>query len=133
METGEQAGVIGAQELISRHEEWKLTFWAAVFSRKPLTLEQIDQIVHPKKCPIGRWLDGPESIPFRERQEFVDLLTDHESFHAEMLEVAALLGRKDFSNAAKAIGEDSSFVQCGRKLATSILAVNRLVRIVAPG
>jgi len=132
MEIHEQSGVMGAQELIARHEQWKLTFWAAVFSRKPLTLEQVEQIVHPNKCPIGRWLEGPESAPFRKRQEFVELLADHEAFHAEMLEVAALLGRKDFRSAAKAIGEESSFAKSGRKLATSILAVNRLVRILAP-
>jgi hypothetical protein len=132
MELEHQTKVIGAQELISRHEQWKLTFWVAVFSRKPLTLEEVDQIVHPNKCPIGRWLEGPESAPFRERQEFTELLAHHEAFHAEMLDVAALLGRKDFSNAAKAIGEESSFAKCGRKLAMSILAVNRLVRIQAP-
>lgn len=126
------AELLSAKDLIARHEEWKLTLWAAAFSRTPLSVEQIQQIVYPDRCPIGRWLDSPASAALRKHQTYKDVVQNHQDFHQEMMEVASLLTRRDFPAAVRAIQNGSSFAECGRRLAASILALNQLEKILAP-
>jgi hypothetical protein len=123
--------LLGAKELIARHEEWKLTFWAAVFSRKPLTVQQLEQVVHGDRCPIGRWLEAQADTELAASVEFQEVVSNHNDFHLEMMEVASLLARKDYGAAARAIQEGSTFAASGRRLALSILALNRVCRILA--
>ncbi len=128
----EPAQVLSAKDLIARHEAWKLTLWSAAFSRKPLSVEEVAQIVYPERCPIGRWLLSDASSGLRESQEYQDVLQSHQEFHHEMMEVASLLSSKDFPAAKQAIQEGSSFAATGRKLALAIMALNRLEKIHAP-
>ncbi len=123
--------LLSAKDLIARHEQWKLTLWAAAFSRKPLTLEQIDQIVHAVRCPIGRWLEAQADTELGSSPEYSEVVQNHVEFHQEMMAVAMLLTRKDFQGAFRAIQDGSSFAICARRLATSILALNRVRRIHA--
>jgi len=122
------AELLSAKDLIARHEDWKLTLWAAAFSHKPRSVEQIQQIVSPDRCPIGRWLDSPASAALREHQAYKDVVQNHQ----EMMEVASLLTHKDFLAAVRAIQNGSSFAEYGRRLANSILALNQLEKIPAP-
>ncbi len=123
--------LLTAKELIARHEKWKLTLWAAVFTRKPLSVEQINQIVHQELCPIGRWLAAQEVTELGASAEFEEVSRNHQDFHAEMMEVALLLARKDYGASAAAIQEGSSFSISGRRLARSMLALNQVSRILA--
>ena len=123
--------LLTAKDLIARHEEWKLTFWAAVYSRKALTVQQIDQIVHGERCPIGRWLEAQADEELGGSAEYETALNEHGEFHGEMMQVAAMLARKDFVAAASSIKEGSSFALAGRRLAVAILALNRVCRILA--
>jgi hypothetical protein len=121
-----------AKDLIARHEEWKLTLWAAAFTRQALTVDQIEAIVYPDCCAIGRWLLSDASGKLWESDEFKELKQLHGEFHGEMMEIAKLLTSRDFPGAVKAIKEGSSFAEVGRKLARGIAAVNKLERILAP-
>jgi hypothetical protein len=123
--------LLNAQDLIARHEEWKLTLWAAVFTRKPLTLQQVDQIVHQERCSIGRWLEAQAATELGTSAEYEEVVRSHQDFHLEMMQVAALLARKDYGAAAVAIKDGSSFSVAGRRLARAILALNRVRRILA--
>jgi len=123
--------LLTAKDLIVRHEKWKLTLWAAVFSRKPLTVEQIDQIVHQEHCPIGRWLEAQAATELGTRAEYEEMVQNHIDFHGEMMEIAMHLARKDYAAAARGIQDGSSFSLSGRRLAQSILALNRIYRILA--
>jgi hypothetical protein len=124
----EGAEMLSAQDLIALHEGWKLTLWAAVFTRKPLSLEQIDQIVHQDRCAIGRWLLAQAETELGSRPEVVSA---HEDFHLEMMQVASLLAHKDFAAAKVAIQEGSTFSAAGRRMGMAILGVNRVCRILA--
>jgi hypothetical protein len=128
----ESVQVLSAKDLVALHEAWKLTLWAAAFSRKPLTVEELAQIVYPERCPIGRWLLSAASAALRDSEEYQTVLQNHQEFHKEMMEVASLLSSKDFPAAKQAIQEGSSFAENGRKLALSIMALNRLEKILAP-
>jgi hypothetical protein len=125
----QSAELLDAKDLIACHEQWKLTLWAAAFSHKPLTLEQVEQIVHADRCAIGRWLEAADEPDLRASEEFRLVVENHNEFHGEMMQVAALLARKNYSAAARAIGEQSSFAETGRQLAASIFALNRIKRI----
>jgi hypothetical protein len=120
-----------AQDLIARHEQWKLTLWAAAFSRKPLTVEQVAQIVYAGRCPIGRWLEAQAGTELGVLAEYEEVVRNHVDFHQEMMEVASMLTRKEFTAAVKAIQEGSSFAVSGLRLAKSILELNRVRRILA--
>jgi hypothetical protein len=128
----EEEELLSAKDLISRHEQWKLTLWAAIFTRKPLTVQQIDQIVHAAHCPIGRWLEAQASTDVACREEYQEVVENHDDFHQEMMQVAVLLSSKDFQGAAKAIQDGSGFARSGKRLAQSILTLNRIQRIMAP-
>jgi hypothetical protein len=124
--------VLTAKDLIARHEAWKLTLWGAVFSRKPLSLEQVNQIVHAEQCPIGRWLESEASANLRDSEEYEDVVDFHADFHEEMMAVASLLASKEYDEARRAIAPGSSFAETGRQLVQAITALNRVQRIVAP-
>jgi hypothetical protein len=128
----ESVQVLSAKDLVARHEAWKLTLWAAAFSRKPLTVEELAQIVYPERCPIGRWLLSGASAALRDSEEYQSVLQNHQEFHQDMMQVASLLSGKDFPAAKQAIQEGSSFAENGRKLALAIMALNRLEKIQAP-
>ncbi len=123
--------MLSAKDLIARHERWKLTLWAAVFTRKALTVEQVDQIVHQERCPIGRWLNAQAGTELGRRGEYEEVVQDHAQFHGEMMEIAMLLARKDYAGAAQGIQEGSSFALSGKRLAQAILELNRVCRIMA--
>jgi hypothetical protein len=126
------APVLSARELVARHEEWKLTLWAAIFSRSALTEEQLTQIVHADQCPIGRWLLSEASAHLAHCDEYKAVVEEHKNFHAEMLEVASLISAKDFRAAGKAIGDSSSFMQCSRRLSRAMMGLNRVSRLEVP-
>jgi hypothetical protein len=128
----ESVQVLSAKDLIAHHEAWKLTLWAAAFSHKPLTVEELAQIVYPERCPIGRWLLSAASAAVRDSEEYRSVVQNHQEFHNEMMEVASMLSGKDFPSAKQAIQEGSSFAANGRKLALAIMALNRLEKIQAP-
>ena len=123
--------LLSAKDLIARHEKWKLTLWAAVFTRKPLTVDQIDQIVHEDHCAIGRWLVAQAGTPLGACAEYEEVIQNHREFHLEMMQVAMLLARKEYGAAASAIQEGASFSLTGRRLAQSLLTLNRVCRILA--
>jgi hypothetical protein len=109
-----------------------LTLWAAVFTRKPLTVEQIDQIVHADRCAIGRWLAEQAETDLACSEEYQEVVENHEEFHREMMEVAMMLTSRDFEGAMKGIQEGSDFTRCGRRLAVSITELNRVQRMMVP-
>jgi len=129
---GDAEVLLNARDLIACHEAWKLTLWAAVFTRTPLTREQVDQIVYPERCPIGLWLGSPASSSVRDRSEYAEVVENHDEFHQEMMQVASLLAKKDYQGAAGAVADGSAFVMSGRRLALSIVALNRVERIEVP-
>lgn len=124
--------VLSAQELVARHEESKLTLWVAIFSRVPLTEEQLTFIVHDDQCSIGHWLLSDASKALWEKSEYKAVLEEQRLFHAEVLEVASLIVAKDFRTAGRAIGEGSSLMECSRRLSQAMLALNRVARMEVP-
>lgn len=126
------SAVLSAREMVARHEEWKLTLWAAIFSRTPLTEDQLSQIIHEDLCPIGRWLLSDAGAQLSGFAEYKAVAEEHKNFHTEVLEVASLISANDFWAAGKAISDSSSFMQCSRRLSRAMIALNRVSRLEVP-
>lgn len=69
------------QLAIESHRAWKMRFIRILQGNENLSKLQPKELACPQSCPLGQWINSPETRQLTQHPDFVRLLDVHEHFH----------------------------------------------------
>lgn len=127
-----EAAVLNAKEAIAKHVHWKIVLQFAITVEEQLAPEQISAIRRHHECAIGRWLDSPANLKFREHPAYRTVVARHIDFHREMVTISEMIFERRFAEARICMRVDSHFGRAAGALALAITALDQVSKIAVP-
>jgi Chemoreceptor zinc-binding domain len=113
-------------QAIQKHAEWKLKFRKAISENQTMDVATISK---DNCCDLGKWLHGEGKNKFSNLISYQKCLEKHAEFHKEAAKVARLINEKQYSEAEKMIGADTSYTRASSDVGLYIIKLKKEIFI----